>query len=368
MLDKDLGFRTQNIIKVPFLKEGWGSRLNAPQDEDISVNYDVLKQKLNESTLFEHWSFGNFPIDRNASSDELKFTFADKELNCRLFGVDETWLKMFDIQLLEGRLWDNEIDNRFSYNLIVPESTLKQFGITSYSEALLQPERRLWWSGRTIHAEEMKTNPPFRIVGVVKDFHIAHLSQQLEPTAFYFFDPTFKPVLASFTPERRQEVTAFMKDLYDEHAGGEFTYSFIEDEIAKLYGDDKKVASICVTFTGVAILISMLGLFGVSLFDIRRRRREIAIRKINGAQIIDIVRLLLKKYFALLALAFAVSIPVALFAIHKYLENFANKASISWWLFAVALVVTLAVSLLTLLYQTYKAGNENPADVIKSEV
>jgi ABC-type antimicrobial peptide transport system permease subunit len=112
----------------------------------------------------------------------------------------------------------------------------------------------------------------------------------------------------------------------------------------------------------------MLGLFGISLFDIRQRRKEIAIRKINGAQIIDIIRLLLKKYFALLTLAFAASIPVALFAIHKYLENFANKASISWWLFAVALAVTLAISLLTLLYQTYKAGNENPADVIKSDV
>ena len=177
----------------------------------------------------------------------------------------------------------------------------------------------------------------------------------------------YEPVVASFAPGRRQEVIELMKNLHDELVGGEFTYSFIEDEVAAMYREDKKVAMICTVFTGIAIVISMLGLFGISLFDVRQRRKEIAIRKINGARIIDIVRLLLKKYFALLGLAFAASVPVALFAIHKYLENFANKASIAWWLFAVALIVTVAVSLLTLLYQTYKAGNENPANVIKSE-
>ena len=197
----------------------------------------------------------------------------------------------------------------------------------------------------------MKTNPPCRIVGVVRDFQVTHLSQPLEPVAFYFSKAgIYNPVVASFAPDRRQEVIELMKNLHDELIGGEFTYSFIEDKIAAMYNEDKKVAMIGAVFTGVAIVISMLGLVGVSLFDIRRRRKEIAIRKINGAQIIDIVRLLLKKYFALLALAFAASIPVALFAIHKYLENFANKASIAWWLFAVALVVTLAGFSLPALY------------------
>jgi ABC-type antimicrobial peptide transport system permease subunit len=111
----------------------------------------------------------------------------------------------------------------------------------------------------------------------------------------------------------------------------------------------------------------MLGLLGISLFDIRQRRKEIAIRKINGAEITDILRLLMRKYFVLLGVAFVVATPIALFVIHKYLENFAYKAPISWWLFAIALFATVAVSLMTLIYQTYKAGNENPVEVIKSE-
>jgi ABC-type antimicrobial peptide transport system permease subunit len=367
MLDKDLGFRTQNIIEVPFRKGVNLSRdyIREKEEREKGIS-NVLKQKLNESALIERWSFGEFPTNK-ASYGGFKFTVAGKEMDCILFEADETWFKLFEVPLLEGRLWDNEMDDFRSYNLIVTESTLKQFGIADYREALMQPNHRIWWApGRN---EEMKTNPPYRIVGVVKDFQVTHLSQPLEPVAFYFDEAgIYSPVVASFAPERRQEVIAFMKNLHDELVGGDFAYSFIEDKVAAMYNEDKKIAMIGAVFTGMAIVISMLGLFGISLFDIRWRRKEIAIRKINGAQIIDIVRLLLKKYFALLTLAFAASIPVALFAIHKYLENFANKATIAWWLFAVALVVTLAVSLLTLLYQTYKAGNENPADVIKSDV
>jgi hypothetical protein len=299
-----------------------------------------LKQKMDASPLFEHWSFVNFPVNSKLISTKHKFAVAGKEMECSLLGADETWFKLFEIELLNGRVWDNNVDNYFSYNAVVTENTLKQFGIADYRETLMQPYRRVWWASN--RGDEMKTNPPYRIVGVVKDFYIEHLSQQSEPAVFYFTDVSLSaPVMASFAPERRQEVIEFMKNLHDELVGGEFTYSFIEDEIAAMYKDDKKVAMICTVFTGIAILISMIGLFGISLFDIRQRRKEIAIQKINGAQIIDIVRLLVKKYFVLLGLAFAASIPAAL-------------------------GVTVAISLSTLLYQTYRAGNENPANALNN--
>jgi ABC-type antimicrobial peptide transport system permease subunit len=124
------------------------------------------------------------------------------------------------------------------------------------------------------------------------------------------------------------------------------------------------------------ILLSLLVAFGLAsaahpfvenILDIRQRRKEIAIRKVNGALMKDIISLLLRKYFALLGIAFAIATPVALFVIHKYLENFTFKAPVSWWLFAVALLVTVVLSMLTLLGQASKASRENPAEVIKSE-
>jgi hypothetical protein len=367
MLDKDLGFRTHDIIKVTFLKDYYGMSLSDEEyqakmkkDEETA---SLLKQKINSSALVECWAFGKFPID---DLSLCRLTLGDKEVDARLFGIDDTWFKLFDVPLLDGRLWNNEVDNFMSYNMIVTENMLKQFNITDYRNAELQPHQRMWYVFGNGRDEEMNTNPPYRIVGVVKDFHSAHLSRQLEPAAIVFSPASIRqPVVASFVPENRQAVIEFMKNLHDELVGGEFTYSFIEDEIAKLYGDDRKVAIICSAFTGIAIVISMLGLLGISLFDIRQRRKEIAIRKINGAQVSDILRLLIRKYFVLLGVAFVVATPAALFAIHKYLENFAYKAPISWWLFAIALFTTIVVSLATLIYQTYKAGNENPATVIK---
>jgi hypothetical protein len=373
MLDKDLGFRTHDIIKVDFLKRSHTVYDLQESDEERKNDkarrtaiVDELKQKLDASPLIERWGYGKFPID-NTYGFAFK-TDGGEMQNVTLMGANDTWFEIFGIELLEGRSWNEETDN-LSYNIIVCESVLKQFGIADYSEGKLIPHRRLWhyFDGSAKMEEEMNTNPPNHIVGVMKDFHTEHLSKQLTPVVFYFSKGFLDdPVIASFTPGRRQEVIEFMKNLHDELVGGEFTYTFIEDAIAKMYSEDKKVSVICTAFTGMAILISMLGLLGISLFDIRQRRREIAIRKINGAMMKDVISLLLKKYFVLLGVAFIVSVPAALFVILKYLENFAYKAPVSWWLFAVALAVTVFISLLTLVWQAYKAGCEPPAEVVKN--
>jgi ABC-type antimicrobial peptide transport system permease subunit len=371
MLNKDLGFRTQNMIEVPFLKSSYTIYDSRPQEEANQQREkrkaiaDELKQRLDASPLLEYWNYGSFPVSDRPPRFGFKVPGSEMQ-NTILMGADETWFKLFEVRLIDGKLWDNNSDNFYSYNLIVTESTLRQFGITDYREAELEPSRRIWWTSD--RPEEMKTNPPYRIVGVIQDIYPMHLSWKAEPVIFYFTSGhEDDPVIASFAPENRQEVLRFMKELYDELIGGEFTYSFIEDEIAKLYREDRKLSILCSSFTGIAILVSLLGLLGVSLFDIRQRRKEIAIRKVNGALMKDIIRLLLKKYFALLGIAFAVATPVALFVIHKYLENFTFKAPVSWWLFAVALLVTVVLSMLTLLGQASKASRENPADVIKSD-
>jgi len=256
--------------------------------------------------------------------------------------------------------------------LIVTEAVLKLFGITDFNDVLLQPESRMWWTvGRD---EEMKTNPPYRIVGVVKDFDYLHLSKKSEPIAFTFSatfsagsTTKYSPLTAAIVPGRTQDAIEFLRNLHEETVGGEFAYSFVEDEVREMYTEDKKIVTIYTVFTFIAVFVSILGLFSMSLFDIQQRRKEIAIRKINGATFHDIVRLLLKKYFWTLGISFVIASPVALFAINRYLEDFAHKAPVSWWLFAVAATITAGISLLTLLWQTYKAANQNPAEVVKSE-
>jgi len=370
MLDADPGYRTNDIIKVPFLKFMTDFRnLDSEErkmksDRENSI-FDEIAQKMNANPLFINWTHGDSPNQIKKSG--IPFKLPDGEfMDINLVGSSERWFKLFDIQLKEGRLWDDATDDFFSYNIIVTESALKQYGITDFSSALLQPSSRIWWaSGRD---EEMKTNPPYRIVGVVKDFNYSHLSEKSEPIAFnYMKGNKYSPLVASIVPGRTQEAIAFLRKLHDETVGGEYTYSFVEDEVREMYREDKKIASIYSIFTFIAIFISALGLLSMSLFDVQQRRREIAIRKVNGATVADIIRLLLKKYFWSLTISFSIAAPVALYAINRYLEDFAHRAPVTWWLFAVAIVLAAGISLLTLIYQTQKAANRNPAEVVKGE-
>ena len=374
MLHADPGYRTKEIIKAQFMKPKYDALVRI-SNEEWEMNRerenriaDEITQKMNACPLFLHWTYGESPNEFSHGGFSFKLPEGEY-IDVNLIGSSESWLKLFDIQLKEGRLWDDKTDktdNSYGYFLIVTESLLKLYGITDFNSAMLQPDRRIWWSSD--REEEMKTNPPYRIVGVVKDFNYLHLSQKSDPIAFYYSEGyRAEPLIASIVPGRKQEAIKFLRNLHDETVGGEFSCSFVEDEIREMYKGDKTIAVIYSIFAFIAIFISALGLFGMSLFDMQQRRKEIAIRKINGALVSDIIRILLKKYFLLLAVSFVIAAPIALFAINRYLEGFANKTPVSWWLFAAALAITAGISLVTLIYQTVRAANQNPADVVKAE-
>ncbi|KAA6316992.1 Macrolide export ATP-binding/permease protein MacB, partial [termite gut metagenome] len=208
------------------------------------------------------------------------------------------------------------------------------------------------------------------IVGVIKDFKTNHLSKGNIPLVISYNSPwLFDPVIVSIVPGKRAEAVAFLQQLYDELVGeGNFQYGFLEDEISAIYDEDRRTTRIYVTFAVIAIVISCLGLFGLSLFDIRQRYREIALRKVNGATAREIFPLLLKKYVYVLGGAFVVAVPLSYLAIHKYLESFMHRAPVSWYLFAFAAGITALVSYVTLVWQVNKAVRINPAEVIKGEL
>ena len=159
-----------------------------------------------------------------------------------------------------------------------------------------------------------------------------------------------------------------MSNLRNEISGeGELQYSFLEDEIAKRYENDRRIVNIYLIFAGLAIAVSCLGLFGLSLFEIRLRYREIALRKVHGAKMSDIVRLVSKRYLWLLVASAFISIPLSIWFIHRYMEDYAYRTSLSIWIFLLAGAIVAAISAGVLFWQVHKAANVNPADVMKSE-
>ena len=135
----------------------------------------------------------------------------------------------------------------------------------------------------------------------------------------------------------------------------------VTDEIAKLHAEDRKVMLVIITFALIAVGVSCLGLFGLSLYDIRQRYREIGLRKVHGAQVGDIYRLLIKKYVYVLLLAYLVGSTVAYLSIERYMETFVHRAPLSLWIFLVAGALVALVALLTLYEQVRRASRINPA-------
>lgn len=371
MLDADLGYRTKDIITCKFMHEisyynlSDEERKKSIQQEDYILQ--VIEQKMDASPLFSEWCYGEvpseFPLKTPFKTDnENQYT----QIACKY--MTPKYMKIFNFQLKEGRLWDSSIDQFTQYKVIINETAQKLFGITDITKDKLQPENRLW---HNYQKRGMDTNPPYEIVGVIKDFKTGHLSKATAPLAICF-DKDSKSwgdnLIAAIVPGKREEAITFLKNLYEELIGkGDFEYTFLENEIADMYKEDKQIANIYVTFAIIAILISCLGLFGLSLFDIQQRYREIALRKVNGAKIKEIIPLLLRKYGIILGICFLIATPVSYLIIQKYLEGFANKSPVSWWLFAMAALITAFVSFATLIWQINKAARINPAAVLKGE-
>ena len=155
-----------------------------------------------------------------------------------------------------------------------------------------------------------------------------------------------------------------VKEIYNsDEVQFEWLSTLHEDQYAK----DRRVMFVYSIFAGVAIVISCMGLFGLSLFDIRRRYKEIGVRKVNGAKVKDIWRLLFRKYILVLLAAFAVATPLAVFFITSYTEGFVVKATIGVGIFVLALLVVALISMGTMFWQVNRAARINPAEVIKSE-
>lgn len=367
LLHTDVGYQTENVIQCRFWRENPSIYSMSPEeyDKEMAKNKSVcalVEQRLKESPLLTGFAYGEPPYQLNW---ELKFSTEQGETAEVLWMMtDKELMDLFGFQVAEGRTW-NEEDELTQYKLIANRAFLNALHITDWKSTKVTPDRRLWWSS----LENAKTPLPYEIVGVMEDFRSGHLSGGNKPIIFAFGkgDPRDR-LYISFVPGKQKEAIAYLKQVYAEAIGsGEFEYSLVTDEIAKLHAEDRKVMLVIITFALIAVGISCLGLFGLSLYDIRQRYREIGLRKVHGAQVGDIYRLLIKKYVYVLLLAYLVGSTVAYLSIERYMETFVHRAPLSLWIFLVAGVLVALVALLTLYEQVRRASRINPADVIKRE-
>lgn len=361
----DLGYDTNSIIKVNFeryeRKQPTTEEEYLKQQEIRKSSEERIRTAMDASPLFTAWNYSLSPYEYFTESPTQFRKTGDADFqSLYCIPITDKEIKFHNFHLVEGRIWDADIDHEGDAKLILSKKAMQLYGFKNIVDAQLEPQSPLW---------PRKDLSPYQVIGVVEDFYCGHLAEPILPMAFTYgrnYLPQI-PLQASIAQGHQAEAITFLNKLHHETADGAFNYTFAKDEVDSLYQSDKQTVIVYSFFACMAILISSIGLFGLSLFDIQQRYREIAIRKVNGATIKEILPLLLRKYTVILAVSFLVAIPISYWGITMYLEDYAYKATISWWLFAIAAITVSLISIITLVYQVKKAAQINLAITMKTE-
>lgn len=234
------------------------------------------------------------------------------------------------------------------------ESAVKLLGFKSPKEAVGQ-SIFMWGKNRDL-------------IGVVNDFHQKTFRFPIEPTVLIPYYSPNSPISVKVNTKDLPVTIAGIKKTFDSFFPGNlFDYFFLDEKFNKLYSNDQLFGKVFALFAGFAIFISCLGLFGLSLFATAQRTKEIGVRKVLGASNSNIVVLLSKDFVVLIVVAIIIATPIAWMIMHTWLQNFAYRIEISWWIFFVAGLLSIAIALLTVSFQAVKSAVANPVKSLRTE-
>ncbi|MGV3558700.1 ABC transporter permease [Larkinella arboricola] len=279
-----------------------------------------------------------------------------KAVSSQLWAVDHDYIPTLGMEMAQGRNFSREF-GADSSAIILNETAVKIFG---FKDPIGQRVARML-------DDEGKVFKTYTVIGVVKNFHFESLRQNIGSVAF-FMDPSRGAVSFRISS---QDIPALVKQVeakWRQMAPGmPFNYSFLEDSFDSMYRAEQRVGQIVLTFSVLAILIACLGLFGLAAFMAEQRTKEIGVRKVLGASATSIVGLLSKDFLKLVLIAILIATPIAWYGMNQWLEDFAYKIDVPWWVFAVAGVVAVVIAFVTVSFQSIKAALTNPVKSLRAE-
>jgi putative ABC transport system permease protein len=352
MKNHDLGFKEENLLSVPISVKDESNRLVfarlfAGCLEREASTYNIIGVSLTENVPGRNFPnrFAVVP-DGNSPEDSREMVVTS---------IDEHFTDVFQIPVISGRmLSDTIVSDRFN-NVMINESAARKLG---WGNPI---GKRL----RFKHEEEFVT-----IIGVLKDINFRSLQTQIEPVVSRYTGSNW---LAGYVTLRLDEMyysqtIKFIKETWEEMVPGiPFQYFFIKDRYIERYMDEERLSKIVGTFTIIAIFLSCLGLFALIAWLSIQRTKEIGIRKINGASITGVMYMLSSDYIKLVAIAFIIACPIAWIIMHKWLQNFAYKTDLSWWIFGLSGIIALGIAIFTVSFQTWRAATRNPVESLRYE-
>jgi putative ABC transport system permease protein len=338
---KNIGYNRDNLLYIPI--EGELVKNYNLFKEQALANTDVVnvsKMRNSPTAIYHHTGSIEWPgKDRNQA-----ISFVDG-----VVGYD--FVKTMKLQLQSGRDFSKEYGTD-SAAFLLNETAVKKIGFAN------PVGQDMKWGNR-----------PGKVIGVLKDFHFNSLHETIEPLIIRLDDQwKWGTILVRIKAGKERETIASLQKICKEvNPKFPFTYQFSDQEFAKLYTSEAVVSKLANLFAFLAIFISCLGLFGLATFTAEQRIKEIGVRKVLGASVATIVRLLAANFLKPVVLAFLIAFPLAWYAMNKWLEGYAYKVSISWTMFAGAALLTICIALITVGFQTIKAAIVNPVKSLRSE-
>jgi putative ABC transport system permease protein len=280
-----------------------------------------------------------------------------------IFPCDYSFASIFNLHFLSGNNFsEKNEDNEGSGEYILNESAMKRLQYTN-------PDKIIGKEFGLIFDDNVVKIPTGKIIGVVKDFHLSSIKKKIEPLVlFKRKDLWLLDFVVSFRPGMRStalsDIEHVWKKIFPEHL---FQFEYVSSMYRNLYKRELLQAKLLAVFTFIALFICSMGLLGMSLLTTQRRTREIGIRKVNGARIYQIVIMLNWDFIKWILISIVIAIPFAFFAMNKWLESFAYKTALSWWIYALAGLIAILIALITVSIQAWKAAAKNPVEALKYE-
>nr|WP_319511175.1 ABC transporter permease [uncultured Draconibacterium sp.] len=337
MQESDLGFNKESLISMNI----------APDDVHA---YQVFKEELRKNPSIKNVAgTNNLPLTKYSMiyGEEFTDSMGNQQIKTTEFiNVDNDYFNTMEINFIQG----NDFDENDKNQCIVNQTLVKERGVKD-------PLNETIKLGGTA----------YRICGVIDDFHNKSMQMSIMPFVAHYNPDNISHVIVRFSGNPDESI-ALMKEAAKKYFPNTiFEYEFFDQRIKAAYNSERRFSNIIHLLTALSILIAVLGLLGVSYFSSLLRIKEIGIRKVNGAKISEILAMLNKDFVKWVAIAFVIATPTAYYAMNKWLENFAYKTTLSWWIFVLAGVLALGIALLTVSWQSWRAATRNPVEALRYE-
>ena len=346
--NKKLGFNKDQVLVI----NGTSALKN---------NKNAFKEEVAKMPGVVNSSFaGYLPVSGSSRSDNTysKEAVASVKSSLRMqsWSVDYDYLRTLGMEMKSGRTFLREYGTDSS-SVIINETTA---GILGYPDPI----------GKKIYTlangpQQIATS--YTIIGVVKNFHIESMKQNIGPLCFLLGDNTWSTTFRINTKETKPLLAKIEAKWKSMAPGMPFNYQFLDEAFDNMYRAEQRVGKVAISFAIIAILIACLGLFGLATFMAEQRTKEIGVRKVLGATVNNILTMLSSDFLKLVCIAALIAFPFAWWAMHSWLQNFAFRISISWWIFVVAGLVAFVIAMGTISFQAIKAAIANPVKSLRAE-